>query len=92
MQNENETMQKQTYTVVEVEVFSGPYLSVRCGAEEVGRVLTVGEFFHGRHTCRHQGAIFQNYSEAIEYIVGLDLVIEARFAGTVEIDKMAIAA
>ena len=58
---------------------------VDSSGEVVGRFFKCGDSYQARHNCRHEGAILGSEAAAIEYIVGIDLVIEARFSEQVQL-------
>jgi hypothetical protein len=45
---------------------------VYCNGDRIGRILPLGNAWHGKHDNRHEGGIFPSLNSAVEYVQGVE--------------------
>ena len=77
------------YAVAQTEIYTGSLFVVfTYGYERIGRVVQVGpQTWFACHACREDGGTFSSADAGIEYVIGVDLKIDAEFNGDLSLER-----
>lgn len=80
-------MEKVFYKVERSEGLFGECITITTGGELVGKITPNGNGFYARHDCRANGGVFLTADDAVDYLIGIDLKINAEFSAEIRLNK-----